>query len=79
LIEDLALGTIDEPLENDRTIANPAHGTVGDGKVVPNDLELGELRVLREVRFGRVGDADLLARNRQHFGWLFRRHESEVT
>ena len=79
LVEGLPLGAVDEALEHDGPVADAAQRARRDGQVVADDVELGELRLLREVGLARVGDADLAALDREDLGCLFLRHAGEAT
>src|SRR5258708_3544622 len=59
LIERLGFGAVDEALEHEWAVADARNGAVGDGQVVPNEGQLRELYVAREVRLAGIGDADL--------------------
>ena len=79
LVEDLAVGAVDEPLEHERPVRDPREGARRDGQVVAHDVELRELRVLREIRLARVGDADFAPAHGEDLGCLFRRHAADAT
>ena len=72
LVEGLAFGSVDEALEDDRAIADAGEGSRGDGEVVADEVEFGELGLAREIRLVGIGDADFASLDRKQFGgWFF--------
>ena len=67
LEEELALGSVDEPLQRHRSTRHTAQRTVRDGDVVANQIGLGVAGVRKEHLL-RVADRDLLAGQLQHLG-----------
>ncbi len=59
LVEGLGFGSVDEALEDDGAVANAEEGAGGDGLVVTDEVELGELEFAGEVKLVGVGDADV--------------------
>ena len=72
LVEGLALGAVDEALEHDGPVADAAQRAGRDRQVVPHDVELGELRLAREVGLARVGDPDLAPLDGENLGFFLR-------
>ena len=68
LIERLALGAVDESLENDRTVPDPTQRARRDRQVIAHQIEFGQLRLLREIRLVRMRHADLAPVDGKHFG-----------
>ena len=79
LVERLALGAVDEALEHDRPIADAAERAVRDRQVVANQVQLGELRLLRKIGLAGMGDADLAPAHVQDLGILFLGHGAKAT
>jgi hypothetical protein len=61
LVKRLGLGPVDEPLQDDRAVADSAEGALGHRDIVLDDIELREARLLRKIRLARVGDGHLVA------------------
>jgi len=59
-----AVGPVDEALQRHGPVAYPAHGSVGDGHVVPDEIEL-RVTGVAEVDLARVRDDDLPTRDVQ--------------
>ena len=79
LVEDLPFRAVDEALEHDGTVPNAAERSGRYRQVVADDVELRQLRLLREIGLARVGDAHLPAVDREDLRCLFRRHAAEAT
>jgi hypothetical protein len=67
LEEGLGTNALDEALENHRTTAGTPQRPLGDGQVVPDDVELGEPR-LGEDDLARVADAHLVTVDLEDLG-----------
>ena len=62
LEDGLLLDAFDESLQDHRTIGHPAQGTVGDGQVVPDQVQFGVAGspvLTGEDHLVRMGDCDL--------------------
>jgi len=73
LVEGLGLaavkaGSVDESLEDNGAVANALKGSRGDGEVVADEIELGELGFAGEVELFRVRDADGVVVDLEEFG-----------
>ena len=75
LVERLALGAVDEALQDDRAIADAGQRARRDREVVAHEVELGELHLAREIGLVRVRDADLATVDREHRGFRFLGHD----
>ena len=71
MVEGLGFGSVDEALEDDGAIADAVEGSGGDGEVVADEVELGELGLAGEVELGWVSDADFVAVDGEEFGLFF--------
>src|SRR6185312_12169297 len=58
LVKDLAVGSVNEALENDRPVANACQRARRYREVVADDIDLRELRGLREIGLGGMRDAN---------------------
>ncbi len=56
LVEDLALGAVDEALQHHRTVTDAGDGAGRHREVVVDDVALGEMHVPREIRLLRMRD-----------------------
>ena len=74
LIERFALSATDKPLQNNRTISNPGQGARSDGKIVSNQIELGDFG-LREIQLVRIRDTDFVPINGKDLAGWFLGHE----
>ena len=79
LIEGLALGTVDEALENQRAIANSSESARGDGEIVAYEIKFGELGLLGKIRFIRMGYTDFATLDRQNLGFVVFHHRISAT
>ena len=79
LVERLALGAVDEALQDDRAIADAGQRSRRDGEVVADEVELAELCLAREIRLVGVGDADLATIDREHRRFRFLGHENRAS
>jgi len=79
LIKRLTFGAVNEPLENERTIANPGKSTRRDGQVVANDVEFREPSLPGKIGFVRVRHADLVSLDREQLGCFFFSHQNQST
>jgi len=68
LIKGLTLGAINEPLQHNRPIADSIQSAGCNRKVIPNQINFQNLGLFGEVRFVRMGDADLTPVDRQGLG-----------
>jgi hypothetical protein len=72
LIEGFAFGPVDETLEDERTILDSGERAGGDGEIVADEVEFGELGLTREIRLVGVGYADFAPLDgKQLGGWIF--------
>src|SRR5262249_24520081 len=71
LIEGLALGTVYEALEHDRTVANACQSARRDGEVVAHEVELGDLRLASEKQLARMPHPPPAPIDRKHLGGFF--------
>ena len=71
MVEGFGFGSVDEALEDDGAVADAVEGSGGDGEVVADEVELGELDLFGEVELVGVGDADFVAVDGEEFGLFF--------
>src|SRR5438067_7450870 len=67
LVERLAFGTVDEALQDDRAVADAGERSRGDGKEIPDEVELGQPGLAREIGLVGMGGADLATVNLEHY------------
>jgi hypothetical protein len=70
----LAFGTVDEALENQRTIPDSSESARGDRQIVADEIEFRELRLLRKIRLVGMGHTDLASLDRQNLGCVILFH-----
>ncbi len=74
LIEGFGFRAVDEALEDQRAIADAGESAGRNGKIVADEVELGELDLPRKVELIGMGDADFAACDGEDFGCFFRFH-----
>ena len=79
LIERLSFRAIYKALQYDRPVSNARQRARRDGQVILHDVQLGKLRLLREIEFVRVSHSDLMPVNRKNFGGAFLLHANKAT
>jgi len=79
LIERLAVGAVDEPLEHDGPIANTEQGTRRDREVIADEIELRDLRLAVKYSLLRVRDLDLAALDREDLRRFFLCHDESLS
>src|SRR5207249_1643971 len=79
LVKRLALSTVDEALENERTIPDSSQSAWRNRQVVADEIELREPRLPRKIRLARVGHSDLASLDREHLGGFFLPHKNRLT
>jgi hypothetical protein len=79
LIEGLAIGAVDEALENQRTIPASGESARRVRQIVAHDIEFRELCLLGEIRLVRVDHTDLASLDRQNLGCVILHHCIRLT
>ena len=79
MIKGLTLGTVNETLENDRTIADSGERARRDRQVVPHEIEFRDSRLCRKIQFVRMSYADFMPCNREHLAGFLLVHKDRLT